>query len=81
MMAQAYLVWPAACISSRTPQNLKAKVKKDLKGILPACGHSAERGKRDASIEYRGRERLDKFDDVGAVATLSPDLRKENIRG
>jgi hypothetical protein len=49
MMAHAYLVWHVARISSRTPQNLKAKVKKDLKGTLPACGHNAERGRRDVS--------------------------------
>jgi hypothetical protein len=49
MMAQVCLVSHIARISSRTPQNLKAKVKKNLKGTLPACGHNAERGRRDVS--------------------------------
>jgi hypothetical protein len=48
-MARPYLVSRLAYISSRTPQNLKAKVKKDLKGTLPACRRNAERGRRDVS--------------------------------
>jgi hypothetical protein len=80
MVAQVCLVSHVARISSRTPQNLKAKVKKPQGH--PA-GLEAQRRARKAGCFSRTIDRLkahlDK--DVGAVAKPWRGLRKKNAQG